>query len=99
MNKKTLILTLALLAGTALWAQTPEGAPTTDESKDNVEATVTEDAVPETEEQSEEQPRIVIDPNAPLADYTAPKKYVIRNITAEGIKFLDADDESFYQRS
>ena len=45
MNKKTLILTLALLAGTALWAQTPEGAPTTDESKDNVEATVTEDAV------------------------------------------------------
>ena len=86
MNKKTLILTLALLAGTALWAQTPEGAPTTDESKDNVEATVTEDAVPETEEQSEEQPKIVIDPNAPLADYTAPKKYVIRNITAEGIR-------------
>ena len=51
MNKKTLILTLALLAGTALWAQTPEGAPTTDESKDNVEATVTEDAVPETQDQ------------------------------------------------
>jgi hypothetical protein len=94
MNKKTLILTLALLAGTALWAQTPEGAPTTDESKDNVEAAATEqpaeDTTSEAEEQSEEQPKIVIDPNAPLADYTAPKKYVIRNITAEGIKFLDA---------
>ena len=30
-----------------------------------------------------------VDLNAPIADYTAPKRYTIRHINAEGIKFLD----------
>ena len=41
-------------------------------------------------EKPAESDSLTIDLNAPLADYSAPKKYYIRNITAEGIKFLDA---------
>lgn len=101
MNKKTLILTLALLAGTALWAQTPEGAP--QQQTDTAEQQTKEDAAQsaqessevaeQTEQQEEEQqePQITVDLNSPLADYSSPKKYIIRNITAEGIKFLDPE--------
>ena len=32
---------------------------------------------------------ITVDLNSPLADYSAPKRYTIRSINAEGIKFLD----------
>ena len=32
---------------------------------------------------------ISVDLNSPIADYSAPKRYTIRKITAEGIKFLD----------
>ena len=32
---------------------------------------------------------ITVDLNSPIADYTAPKRYTIRSINAEGIKFLD----------
>lgn len=32
---------------------------------------------------------ISVDLNSPIADYSAPKRYTIRHISAEGIKFLD----------
>ena len=89
MNKKALIFILALFGGIELWAQTPEGAPQTEQTA-TVETTTPTDSEQQAEEQAEEV-KVVIDPNAPLADYTAPKRYVIRNITAEGIKFLDAE--------
>ena len=85
MNKKSIIFILALLlGGIELWAQTPEGAPqpTPSEQSEEVASAPAEEA---------EVAKVAIDPNAPLADYSAPKRYIIRNITAEGIKFLDAE--------
>ena len=41
------------------------------------------------EEPAPKSDSISVDLNSPMADYSAPKRYTIRKITAEGIKFLD----------
>lgn len=86
MNRKLLILTLALLGATTIKAQEAaveaEGfraqadslkveAPAYDIN--NLEATVPDS----------------VDVDAPMADYTNPKKYIIRSLDASGIRFLD----------
>ena len=83
MNRHTIIATLALLATTATWAQTTNDAPQSDTTK----APIAQQE--QTTPQSDTTAMAVVD--APMADYTAPKKYIIRNITAEGIKFLDPE--------
>ena len=81
MNRKFLIVTLALLGATALKAQeasvavadTPATANAATPKVESLEA-----AVPDS-----------LDINAPMADYNNPKKYIIRSLDASGIKYLD----------
>jgi outer membrane protein insertion porin family len=73
MLRKFLILTSLLLAFSA-----SSWAQTTEAAIVAVEA---EEEIP--------SDSITVDLNSPIADYTAPKRYTIRSINAEGIKFLD----------
>ena len=83
MNRKFLIVTLALLGATTLKAQeatvaTADTLATADAATPKVESL--EAAVPDS-----------LDINAPMADYNNPKKYVIRSLDASGIKYIDAE--------
>ncbi len=49
----------------------------------------TEPAIMAMEQGTEQTDSITVDLSSPLADYSTPKKYIIRSIKAEGIKFLD----------
>ncbi|MBO5692743.1 MAG: outer membrane protein assembly factor BamA, partial [Tidjanibacter sp.] len=78
-KRLTLLLSLLALTTTALWAQQTEPAIIAVEGEAPTESTTTDSLA------------VALDPNAPMADYSAPKKYIIRDIKADGIKYLDAN--------